>query len=346
MEKIRFGKTDLTVSRTGFGGIPIQRISDEEAVAFLHRAYDGGITLYDTARVYSDSEHKMGLAFGDMRKDVIICTKTMSTTRDAMFKDLETSLNNLRTDYIDVYQLHAPKFVPKQGDEMYETLLEMKAQGMVKHIGITNHVLAFAKEAVESDLYETLQFPLSPLSTPDEFALSDMCKEHDMGLLGMKALCGGIITKAITSFVTLRPYENLVPIWGMQANHELDEILGYENNPPEMTDEIQAIINADKEELSGTFCRGCGYCQPCPAGIPIEFAAKISFSIFRLGAEQYFTDQWRENMNKIEDCIHCNNCINHCPYGIDTPALLEEQLRKYNILYDRHAKGLPLEKLK
>lgn len=345
MEKIRFGKTELIVSRTGFGAIPIQRISEEDAVSLLRRAYDGGVTLYDTARRYSDSETKIGKAFAGMREKIVICSKTIETTREAMLKDLEESLKDLQTDYIDVYQIHNPKVVPKRGDEAYETLLEMKSQGKIRHLGLSNHNLQTVIEAVKSDLYDVVQYPLSPLSSPEEFELTELCKKHDVGFLAMKALAGGIITQAITSFVTLRQYENVVPIWGMQSADELDEIIGYENNPPAMTDEIRAIIKKDRDELSGAFCRGCGYCLPCPADINISFSAKMSHSIFRMDGEQFFTDAWYEKMHRISNCTHCNHCVDNCPYGLNTPELLASELEKYKILYDLHSKGLPLKKI-
>ena len=343
MEKVRFGKTELLASRTGFGAIPIQRISEEDAISLLRQAYEGGINIYDTARAYSDSEIKIGKALSDVRKDIILSSKTLSRDRDNILKDIETSLKNLQTDYVDIYQIHNPGFVPKQGDEVYEAFAEIKRQGMIKHIGFTNHSLEHAINAAKSGLFDTIQYPLSPLSTPEEFGLVALCKELDLGYFAMKALAGGIITNAITSFVTLRQYENVIPIWGMQTKAELEEILSFENNPPEMTEEIKAIINKDREELSGSFCRGCGYCQPCPAEIPIELAAKITHSIFRMRKENFFTEEWREKMDRIKNCIHCNHCIDHCPYGLDTPSLLAAQLEYYDVLYDRHSKGLPLK---
>jgi aryl-alcohol dehydrogenase-like predicted oxidoreductase len=343
MERIRFGKTELHVSRTGFGAIPIQRISDDEAVKLLQRAFEAGVTLFDTARAYTDSEHKIGLAFEGKRKDIVLCTKTLATTRDAILKDFETSLNELKTDYIDVYHLHNPGIVALPGDEAYDTVSELRRQGAVRHIGFTNHDLKLAAKATESGQYDVLQFPLSPLSTPEEFALSALCEKHDVGLLAMKALAGGILTNAATSFVTLRAYANIVPIWGIQFQGELDEIIGFENHPPAMTEELRAVIERDREELCGAFCRGCGYCLPCPAEIPIPMAAKISYAIFRMRKGNFFTPEWRENMDRIRNCTHCNHCKEHCPYGLDTPALLASELEKYDALYERNRKGLPLE---
>ena len=168
MTTVKLGRTGLVVTKQSFGCLPIQRITKEEAVSLLHRAYDGGMNFFDTARAYSDSEEKVGAAFAGMRDKVILATKTQAVTAQEMWKDLEKSLNTLQTDYIDIYQFHNPAFCPKPGGEdgLYEAALEAKRQGKIRHIGITNHRLAVAHESIDSGLYETLQFPYSYLSGP------------------------------------------------------------------------------------------------------------------------------------------------------------------------------------
>lgn len=329
MEKIRFGKTNLMVSRTSFGAIPIQRLSFDESTALLRHAYDEGINLFDTARGYTDSEERIGLALKDVRKDIIITTKTPSLTRSEILKDIDESLKDLQTDYIDVYQFHNPSFVPKPSDEPFETMMELKKQGKIRFIGITNHDKNIAIEAVESKNYDVLQYPLSPISTEDELKLSKMCLDNDMGLLAMKALSGGLITNAKLSFAFLRSFPNIVPIFGMQYMWELEEFISYEKNPPKLTEEILSLIEKDKKELAGSFCRGCGYCLPCPAEIPIPMAARISLLLRRANPASYTTDEWIEDMNKIDNCIDCGNCKSHCPYNLDTPNLLKSELIKY-----------------
>ena len=209
MHTIRFGRSGLSVSRVSFGAIPIQRLTVDQSTALLCRAYEGGVTLYDTARVYTDSEEKIGIALGDVRKNIILTTKTPSLSRSDILSDIETSLKSLRTDYIDVYQLHDPHMVSGPGDESYETLLELKQAGKIRFIGLTNHDLNRAEQAVRSGYYDTVQFPLSPLSSERELALPALCMEHDVGLLAMKALSGGLITRWATSFVFLRN----IPTW-------------------------------------------------------------------------------------------------------------------------------------
>ena len=179
MVPVTLGRTGITVNRNGFGALPVQRASVDEAVKILRKAYDNGINFFDTARAYSDSEMKLGLALSDVRENIIIATKTMAKNVEDFWKQLDTSLSLLKTDYIDIYQFHNPGFCPKPGDGtgLYEAMLEAKAQGKIKHIGITNHGLAVAKEAVESGLYDTLQFPFSYLAGEKELELVNLCKE-------------------------------------------------------------------------------------------------------------------------------------------------------------------------
>lgn len=329
MEKVRFGRTGLEVSRTSFGAIPIQRLSDDDAVALVRAAHAGGINLFDTARGYTDSEHKLGLALSSCRQDVIITTKTPSLTRDGILRDIDTSLRELGTDYVDVYQFHNPDAVPAADSEAYQTALELKRAGKIRHIGLTNHNLGVAREAVLSGLFDTLQFPLSPLSSDEELEIAALCEQHDVGLLAMKALSGGLITRAITSWVFLRQYRNVVPIYGLQHRWELDEFLGYEKNPPALDQEVWDQINVDRAQLGGQFCRGCGYCLPCPAGIAIPMTARISLFLQRSSTAQFTDERWRGEVEKISDCIDCGHCRTHCPYHLDTPELLRSEQARY-----------------
>lgn len=335
METVRLGKTGIETNKNGFGALPIQRISDGEAVYLLKKAYDNGVTYFDTARWYTDSEHKLGLAFHEMREKIFIATKTGAVNADGFWKDLESSLQNLQTDYIDVYQFHNPAFCPKPGDGsgLYEAMLEAKKQGKIRHIGITNHRLTVADEAVESGLYETLQFPFCYLATEKDIALVEKCKEKEMGFIAMKALSGGLITNSAAAYAYLAQYENVLPIWGVQREKELDEFLSYINDPPKMNEEISALIAHDREELLGDFCRGCGYCMPCPAGIEINNSARMSLLLRRAPSAGYLGEEWQEKMMRIENCLHCNKCKSKCPYGLDTPALLQKNLEDYkNVL--------------
>ena len=329
--QVRLGKTGIVVNKNGFGALPIQRVSDETAVYLLRKAYEGGIRFFDTARAYSDSEHKLGLAFEGIRENLYIATKSGAQTGEAMREDLKKSLENLKTDYIDIYQFHNPAFCPRPGDDsgLYDAALEAKKEGKIRHIGITNHRIKVAQEAIESGLYETLQFPFCYLATDKDEALVEACRKADMGFIAMKALSGGMITNSAAAYAHAGQFENVLPIWGVQRERELDEFLSYIDNPPAMTKELSQMIEKDRKELAGDFCRGCGYCMPCPAGIEINNCARMSLLIRRSPSAAHLTPEAQEKMKKIEGCLHCGKCRAKCPYGLDTPALLEKNYKDY-----------------
>ncbi len=328
---VTLGRTDIIVNKNGFGALPIQRISFEDAGALLRKAYDAGIRFFDTARVYSDSEEKIGRALSDVRNHLYLATKTAAANAEEFWKDLETSLKNLKTDYVDLYQFHNPAFCPKPGDGsgLYEAMLEAKKQGKIRFIGITNHRMAVAEEAVASGLYDTLQFPFNYLSTEREIALAGACREQNMGFIAMKALSGGLLTDSAAVYAWMAQYENVLPIWGVQRESELDEFLRYIENPPQLDEERRAVIARDQKELAGEFCRGCGYCMPCPVGIEINNCARMSLLLRRSPSEVQLNAEGQAKMKKIEECLHCGTCSSRCPYGLDTPRLLEENYRDY-----------------
>lgn len=325
------GKTGISITKNGFGALPIQRDDTQTAVHILRKAYESGIDFFDTARLYTDSETKIGLALKDVRDKIVIATKTQSTTAEKFWDDLHTSLKELQTDYIDFYQFHNPSFVPRPGDEsgIYDAALKAKEQGLIRFIGITNHNATVAKEAVESGLYELLQFPINYLSTPQELDLIRLCREREMPLVAMKAMSGGLLSSAKAPFAFLEQFENVVPIWGIQHEHELDEFLSYMANPPRMDEEIQALIEKDRKELASEFCRGCGYCAPCPVDIPIHTAARMSLMLRRAPVSEYTTPQWVEQMSRIDNCLNCRACVSRCPYGLDIPRMLKENYEDF-----------------
>ena len=331
MTNVRLGKTGITVNKNGFGALPIQRIPKEDAVRLLHKAFDGGIRFYDTARLYTDSEEKLGAAFSDRREQVFISSKTGAVTVEGFWKDLETTLKNLKTDHLDIYQFHNPAFCPRPGDEsgIYDAALEARKKGMILHIGITNHRLNVAREAIDSGLYETLQFPFCYLSGEPELKLLEGCRKNDMGFLSMKALSGGLITNAAAAYAFQAQFPETLPLWGVQREEELDQFLAFVKNPPAMDEELSAVIEKDRRELLGEFCRGCGYCMPCAAGIEINNCARMSLLLRRSPATPYLTPEWQAKMKKIEDCQHCGSCKKKCPYGLDTPELLKRNYEDY-----------------
>ena len=335
MTYVTLGKTGIVSPKNAFGALPIQRDSTDYAGMLLKKAYNAGINYFDTARAYTDSEKKIGLALSDVRENIFIATKTGALTVEGFWKDLATSLEMLKTDYIDIYQFHNPPFCPKpdDGTGLYEAMLEAKAQGKIRHIGITNHRLSVAEEAVKSGLYETLQFPLCYLATEKDIAIVELCKKHDVGFIAMKALSGGLITNSAAAYAWIAQFDNVLPIWGVQRESELDEFIRYNDEPPALTGELAEIIANDRKELLGSFCRGCGYCMPCPAGIEINNCARMSQLIRRSPSAQWLSDENRTKMMNIENCLHCGACMKKCPYGLNTPELLRKNLEDYkNIL--------------
>ena len=331
MRTITLGSTGITAPQNGFGALPIQRVSETEAVKLLHRAYEGGMRFFDTARGYTDSEEKLGAAFGKMRDQAIIATKTQSKTPEDFRAHLEQSLKNLRTDYIDIYQFHCVDqcYAPGDGTGMYECMLEAKEAGKIRHIGITAHKIGVAFECVNSGLYETMQFPFSYLSGQQEIDLVRLCAEKNVGFLAMKGLAGGLITRSEAAMAFVSQYENVMPIWGVQRETELEEWLSYMEETPEMTAEISSFIEKEKKELCGEFCRGCGYCMPCPAGIMINQCARMSLMLRRAPSAAWLTPEMQEEMKKIEGCLHCGKCMEKCPYSLNTPELLEKNYEDY-----------------
>ena len=331
MTNVTLGRTGLTGNKNGFGALPIQRVTRDEAAHLLQKALDHGVTFFDTARAYSDSEEKIGFALSSRRDQFTLATKTTAQTAEGFWNDLHTSLRNLKTDHVDIYQLHNPAFCPKPGDSsgLYDALLEARAQGKIRFLGITNHRLAVAREAIASRLYDTLQFPFSYLASQADIELVNACGQANMGFISMKALSGGLITNSAAAYAFQAQYPNALPIWGVQRERELDEFLSYIDNPPEMTPELQAVIDRDRSELAGDFCRGCGYCLPCPAEIDIPTCARMSLLLRRSPSARWLSPAGQEQMARIDNCINCRHCANHCPYGLDTLALLRRNYEDY-----------------
>ena len=328
MRSITLGKTGITVPQNAFGALPIQRVSVDEAVSLLRNAYDGGMRFFDTARAYSDSEEKVGKAFEGMRSKVYISSKTQATTREKFEQDLDTTLRNLKTDYIDIYQLHCAARCYNSDDEIYNALVEAKRQGKVRHIGITAHKIGVAEEIAVSGLYETLQFPFSYLASERDIKLVERCREKDIGFIAMKGLSGGLLTDSKACMAFMSSYD-VLPIWGIQKQTELDEWLSFFTNEVTMTDEIRAVIEKDRNELLGDFCRGCGYCMPCTVEITINQCARMSQMIRRAPSQNWLTDYWQQEMLKIDSCVDCGICMTRCPYELDIPSLLKKNLKDY-----------------
>lgn len=331
MKNVILGSTGISTLKNALGCLPLQRDSTEDAVKIIRRSYEAGWTFFDTARFYTDSEEKLGKAFEGIRQKVFIATKTMCNTKEEFWDQLHTSLTNLKTDYVDLYQFHNPAFCPKpeDGTNLYEAMLQAKKEGKILHIGITNHRLNVAQDAIDSGLYESLQFPFCYLSTEKELSLVNQCKEKNIGFIAMKALSGGLITNAKAAYAYINQFDNVLPIWGIQRMSELEEFISFQKEEPLYSGSIKEIIEKDRQELCTSFCRGCGYCMPCPQNIEINNCARMSLMLRRAPSKAWLSEDWQKKMSLIENCIKCNKCSSKCPYGLDTPKLLKENYMDY-----------------
>ena len=338
MKKIPLGSTGLMVTKTAMGCLPVQRCDTDYAVKLLRAAFEGGINYFDTANAYTDSEHKIGLALADVRDQIVLSTKSQSRTRDGVLAHIENSLREMKTDYIDLFQFHQVSEVPDPNDAegAYAGALEAKRRGWIRHIGVTSHRVSVAEDCIASGYFETLQFPFSYISSERDLALAAKCKEAGMGYIAMKGLAGGLLTNVRACHAFMNLYDNVVPIWGIQRLEELAQWLAVAEEDPQMDAELDAFIQKERQELSGSFCRSCGYCMPCPMGIEIRNCARMNMLLRRSPWQQYMTPEWQAKMNKIEDCLECHSCSSKCPYQLDTPNLLKYMLKDYREFYETH----------
>lgn len=336
MKTMLLGQTNLPVTKPAFGALPVQRCSMEDAVAILRRAYEGGIRYFDTANAYTDSEEKIGRALSDVRGDIVISTKSQGRDFQTVHDHIRLSLDRLRTDYIDLFQFHMVSDWDEIDAGAWEAALEAKEEGLVRHIGVTTHKLAFAFELAESGRFETMQYPFSYLATEEEFRLVRVCRERNMGYIAMKALAGGMLQNARAVHAFMKDQEGVVPIYGVQTMEELEQWLALAEEDPPLDEELRAVIEKDRAELGGQFCRSCGYCMPCPQGIEIRNCARMDMLIRRSPWRPYFTPEWQAKMEKIETCLECGRCSSRCPYGLNTPEVLKYMLKDYRAFYEEH----------
>jgi predicted aldo/keto reductase-like oxidoreductase len=323
------GKTGLKVQRLGFGGIPIQRVSEEEAIAIVRRCYELGINYFDTARGYTVSEERIGKALEGVREKVIIATKSGCRTRDEVLKELETSLRNLRTDYIDVYQLHGVSSkevwdqvrAPKGA---LEALCEARDQGKIRHLGITSHDPKLMLGIVTEGIFETLLIPYNFLATLSGEDLLPLCRKLGVGTIIMKPFGGGAFTNTATALKFLLADRNVnVVVPGMMTVQEVEENVAVAIGSHRLTVEDHRLIEKDRKELGGEYCRGCDYCQPCPQKIPISFVLRTETQFLRrMGWSPHLEGQLHVAEELVPTCRKCGECESRCPYHLLIRELL------------------------
>ena len=335
MEYRILGKTGLKISRLGFGGIPIQRIDAEGTKTLIHQLKDAGVNYIDTARGYTVSEEYLGYALEGIREDFVLATKSMSRTREAMAKDIETSLKNLRTDHIDLYQIHNPttaqlEQVVAPGGAL-EALLEAKAAGKVGHLGVTAHSLDTFKMALEMDWVETIMFPYNIVESQGQ-ELIHQCAEKNIAFICMKPLAGGAIEDANLSLRYICANDDVtVVIPGMAEPKELQQNLAAVSNTAPLTEEEKAKFQQVRDQLGTQFCRRCNYCQPCTVGISISNVFLFEGYLQRYGLADWAKDRYAGLEKKASDCVGCGACEERCPYHLPIREMLKQAVKDFGV---------------
>ena len=322
------------VSKIGFGGIPIQKPSEEEAVRIVNNCLDLGINFFDTSRVYTTSEERIGKALINRRKEAVVATKTVSRTVEKISEDLDTSLKNLGTDYVDLYQFHN---VSSQDDlkaviapgGLLDFVRQTKKEGKVRHIGITSHTLDVAKEAVKADCFETIMIALNFVNTEAADELLDMAKKRDIGVIIMKSMAGGMLENPVLAFKYLMQFPDILPLIGIATEGEMEENIRIVEAGEPITEDDQREIDRIRSELGTGFCRMCNYCQPCPQQIMISAIMYTKVALTRFDPERIFKGEWNTFMEKVPDCIDCGECEEKCPYNLPIRERIKEAADNY-----------------
>ncbi len=334
MQTVRLGKTDLSVSQVGFGGIPIIPLSVEEGVAVVRHCFERGITLFDTANMYGDSEIKIGLALESFREQVVIATKTLERSAEGVGKHIKQSLENLKTDYIDLYQLHS---ISKQDDwdaivapgGALEAINQAKAEGKIKHIGFSSHDIALAIQICRTGLFGTIQIPFNFIENDPADELFPVARELDMGIIAMKPLGGGLLGRADLCFRFLQQYPFVVPDPGIQSAQEADEIIALYDSPRALTSEDNRKIEKIRSQLGKQFCHRCGYCMPCEQGVKIPDVMNFRSMARRLSPSITIAFT-KDAMETVDKCSECGECLEKCPYNLTIPELIREHQTLFN----------------
>uniref|UniRef100_A0A7C3UYN1 Aldo/keto reductase n=1 Tax=Desulfobacca acetoxidans TaxID=60893 RepID=A0A7C3UYN1_9BACT len=339
MRYLTLGKTGLRVSEVGFGGIPIIRLSMEEAVAVLRRALERGVTLFDTANLYMDSEDKFGRALAGERRRLVLATKSIKRDRAGVEADIHQSLTKMRTDYLDLFQFHQVsqeddlKTLTGPGGAL-EGVLRAKEAGKIRHVGVTSHSLEMAQRLVKMDVFETIQFPFNFVEEAAATELFPAARQANLGILAMKPFCGGLVDKARVAFAYLRQYPDVIPLAGWDTVAGVDEVLDLYDQENVVTQEDQEAMARYRKELGDKFCRRCEYCQPCPQGVLITPAMLYGIVAHRMGPAKA-AEFAAKTMETVKQCIQCGECESRCPYGLP----IAETIQHHLALFEEHCRA-------
>ena len=340
MRYLQLGNTGLTVSELGFGGIPILRLESSLAERIVSHAFEKGITFFDTANAYRDSEEKMGRAFAGMRNKVVIATKTMRRDGPGALEQLELSLKRLQTDYIDLFQLHQVaqenvwQTITAPGGAL-EALQKAKEAGKIRFLGVTSHSRPMAIKLIQTGLFSTVQFPFNFIEEAASADLHPEARRLGVGILVMKPFAGGVIDNATVAFKFLRQFPDAIPLPGFDSLEAVDEVVSFYETPNRVSDEDEAMMQTYRRELGQQFCRRCEYCQPCPQGVMITPAMGYQVVARRM-SPAVSVDFSRAAMETVPQCIDCGVCLQRCPYNLPIPTML----KKHYAMWQQHCEAV------
>lgn len=328
MKKMRLGKTELLVTELGFGGIPIIPAPMQDGADVVRHCYERGINFFDTANAYGDSEKKVGLALEDVRERVVLATKTGKRDAEGAANHLKFSLDNLRTDYIDIYQFHnisdqkSLDMILAPGGSM-ETFKKAQDDGVIGHISFSSHDIATAIAGCKTGHFTTIQFPFNFIEKEPADELFVVAKEMDIGIIAMKPLGGGLLERADLCFKWLMQYPDALPDPGFSTIAEADEVIDLYENPQPLTDQDRQDIQKIRDELGVKFCHRCSYCMPCEQGVNIlgVMGFKSQAKRFPAGIVKAMSSA---AMESVDSCTECEECLPKCPYNLEIPDLLKE----------------------
>jgi uncharacterized protein len=336
---VKLGSTDLTVSELGFGCIPIIRFPKDDSVKVLRHALERGITFYDTANAYRDSEEKLGIAFDGVREQVVLASKTLKRGAAEALGHLENSLRMLKTDHLDLYQLHQ---IAQEKDWQEVTapfgalgaLLKAKDAGKIRFLGVTSHNLSMALKLVKSGHFATIQFPFNLIEQGAKDELIGAAREQGMGFICMKPFGGGVIDNGTVAFKYLRNHSEVIPIPGFESIEQVDQVISFYAHPNAISERDLEIMENYRRELGKRFCRRCEYCQPCPRGVLITPAMGYPIVAARM-SPAVAVEFCKVPMESVLYCSECGACSKRCPYELQIP----EMLKANYALYRKHLKA-------
>jgi predicted aldo/keto reductase-like oxidoreductase len=344
LEKIRLGKTGMMVTRIGFGGIPIQRDTEEDAVKVVQRCLEHGINFLDTANSYSTSEGRIGKAIkGRRREEIYIATKSGGRTREDIEKHLDLSLKRLDVDYIDLYQFHQVGDMPTMEkvldpeNGLLHVFEGFKKAGKIRHIGVTSHRLDVAQALVRSEKFETIMFPFNFVTSEPAEELLPLCREHDVGFINMKSMGGGMLEDPVIAFKYLFQFKDIVIIPGIEKPGDIDEIVKIYHGTHQMTAAERDRMQRLKDELGTRFCRRCDYCQPCTQEIPISMVMTFPSFVKRMPPGWYLKSPFiPAGMARAAECSECGECETRCPYGLPIREMIAAHYKMFEEIRKRY----------